>query len=188
MISKERQENNSCLFSFTCLHNVSQNKKKSVTYEINSYLCIVFQWKRKVVLPPSAPSVLQDEMVSLRAGCREFGTCSLFFCETFYSQTMKVYINHEKGSNPVVRNAVLWAIDRKVPTTLVFDNVVFTVETWNTFLKAMWHGLAEASKTDSGFAVRKRYPVHIVTDGGSRYSTEVWFDEECRGLRYVSLY
>lgn len=100
---------------------------------------------------------------------------------------MKVYINHEKGTNPVVKNAVLWALDNKVPTSLVWNNVVFEVEVWNTFLKAMWHGFAEASKTASGFALRKKYPVQIVTDRGSRYSTDVWFDEQCRGLRYVSL-
>lgn len=110
------------------------------------------------------------------------------FDETQNSQTMKVYINHERGTNPVVQNAVLWALECKIPVTLVYANVVFEVEVWNTFLKAMWHGLAEASKTDSGFAVKRRYPVRVITDSGSRYSTEVWFDEECRGLRYVSLY
>ena len=101
---------------------------------------------------------------------------------------MKVYINHEGGSNPVIQSAVLWALDNKVPTSLMWGNVVFDVEVWNTFLRALWHGYAEASKTDSGFAMRKRYPVQIVTDTGCQYTTDVWFDEQCRGLRYVSLY
>lgn len=101
---------------------------------------------------------------------------------------MKVYIDHEKGTNPVVQNAVLWALDEKIPVTLVFKNVVFDVEVWDTFLRAMWHGFAVASQSDSGFAMKKRYPVNVVTDGGCRYSTEVWLDEECRGMRYVSLY
>lgn len=110
------------------------------------------------------------------------------FVETLNSQTMKVYINHEQGTNPVVQNAVLWALEKKIPTSLMWGNVVFDVEVWNTFLKAMWHGYCEASKTNSGFAIRKRYPVRIVTVDGTQYSTDVWLDEQCRGLRYVSLY
>lgn len=101
---------------------------------------------------------------------------------------MKVYINHEKGTNPVIQNAVLWALDNKVPTSLLWGNVVFEVKEWFTVLNALWHGYAEASKINSGFAMRKRFPVQIVTDGGRQYSTEIWFDENCNGLRYVSLY
>lgn len=101
---------------------------------------------------------------------------------------MKVIINHEKGTNPVLQNAVLWALDNKVPTSLKWGNVVFNVEVWNTFLKAMWHGFAEASKTSQGWALKKRYHVMVETDGGSLYQTEVWLDEECRGMKYVSLH
>lgn len=101
---------------------------------------------------------------------------------------MKIYINHEKGTNPVIQNAVLWALDNKIHTTLLWGNVVFEVEVWDTFLRALWHGYAKASKGNSGFSMRKKYPVRIQTDTGSRYSTEVWFDEQYRGLRYVSLY
>lgn len=100
---------------------------------------------------------------------------------------MKVYINHEKGTNPVIQNAVLWALDNKIPTSLVFGNVMFTCDVWNEFLKAMWHGFSEASKASHGWAMRRKYEVVIVTDKGRRYVTQLWLDENCRGLRYACL-
>lgn len=101
---------------------------------------------------------------------------------------MKVIINNEKGTNPVLQNAVIWALDKKVPITLKWNNTVFDVEVWNTFLKAMWHGFAEASKSSQDWALKKRYHVEVETDGGCLYQTEVWLDEKCRGMRYVSLH
>lgn len=100
---------------------------------------------------------------------------------------MKIYINHEKGTNPVIQNAVLWALDNKIPTTLVWGNVQLSCETWNQFIKAMWHGFCEASKASHGFAMRRKYDVTIVTDKGSRYLTQIWMDEDCRGLRCARL-
>lgn len=152
-----------------------------------SYFCIVFQWKRSSV-HPSEPPVLQDELASLRAGSRESGACSLFLFETLNSQTMKVYINHEEGTNPVIQNALFYALDHKIHTHLVFKQVVFEVPVWNDFLRAMWHGFSEASKISEGWAMEKKYPVRILTDGGGMYDTELWLDEECRGMHYVSLH
>lgn len=100
---------------------------------------------------------------------------------------MKVYINHEKGTNPVIQNAVYWALDNKIQTSLVFGNVIFSCDVWNEFLKAMWHGFAEASKSYCGWAMRRKYDVVIVTDKGSRYVTRLWLDEDCIGLRYACL-
>ena len=100
---------------------------------------------------------------------------------------MKIYINQEKGSNPVIQNAVLWALDNKIPMKLVFGNVQFTCETWNQFLKAMWHGFTEASKASNGWAMRRKYDVTLVTDKGNRYLTKVWLDDEYRGLHYACL-
>lgn len=100
---------------------------------------------------------------------------------------MKISINHEKGTNPVIQHAVLWALENKIPTYLMWGNVVFEVEVWNTFLKAMWHGFAEASKGSAGFEMRKKYPVWIQTDSKNTYQTSIWLDEQCRGLRYACL-
>lgn len=101
---------------------------------------------------------------------------------------MKVYINYEKGSNPVVLNAKILALARKIPTYHEYECVVFKVYTWTTFLRLMWHGFAIASKDSCGFAMKKRYFVQVQTDGGNLYQTEVWLDEQSGGVRYVSLY
>lgn len=100
---------------------------------------------------------------------------------------MKIYINHEKGTNPVIQNAVHWALDNKIPVTLDSGAVQFTCDVWNEFLKAMWHGFAVASEVSAGWALKKMYDVVIMTDKGSQYITQVWLDEDCRGLRYACL-
>ena len=64
--------------------------------------------------------------------------------------------------------------------------VSFDVERWEDFLHVVWRACAECSRDRRGQEIVKRLPVSIHYNG-KVYGTQVWYDVEAKGLRYVSL-
>lgn len=64
----------------------------------------------------------------------------------------------------------------------------FEVEDWNQFLHIVWDALAELSRFNELNADNTRLPVLVEMSDNRQYNTNVWFDTEYKGLRYVSLY
>lgn len=64
--------------------------------------------------------------------------------------------------------------------------VSFEVDTWTDFLHIVWSAVAECTKDSRGSEALMRLPVSI-NFNGKAYFTQVWFDPEVKGLRYVSL-
>lgn len=65
---------------------------------------------------------------------------------------------------------------------------MFKVDDWNQFLHILWHAYSTLSMEEVPSALEGRLGVSVVMDSGKEYNTQVWFDKDCRGLRYVSLY
>lgn len=64
--------------------------------------------------------------------------------------------------------------------------VSFDVERWEDFLHVVWRACAECSHDSRGQEIVKRLPVTIHYNG-EVFGTQVWYDVETGGLRYVSL-
>lgn len=64
--------------------------------------------------------------------------------------------------------------------------VSFDVERWEDFLRVVWHACADCSRDSRGQEIEKRLPVSIHYNG-KIFGTQVWYDVETAGLRYVSL-
>lgn len=64
--------------------------------------------------------------------------------------------------------------------------VSFEVDSWTDFLHIVWKACADCSRDSRGQEIVKRLPISI-NFGGKAYYTQVWYDPETRGLRYVSL-
>lgn len=60
------------------------------------------------------------------------------------------------------------------------------IDEWSRFLLIVWSACAECSRDSRGQDIVKRLPVTI-NYNGKAYYTQVWFDPETKGLRYVSL-
>ena len=65
-------------------------------------------------------------------------------------------------------------------------SVHFEVENWSEFLHIVWSACAECSSDSRGQEIVKRLPVYIKYNEKWFY-TQVWYDPEVKGLRYVSL-
>ena len=64
--------------------------------------------------------------------------------------------------------------------------VYFAVERWEDFLRVVWRACADCSRDARGQEIVKRIPVSIHYNG-KVFGTQVWYDVESKGLRYVSL-
>lgn len=64
--------------------------------------------------------------------------------------------------------------------------VSFDVVRWEDFLRVVWRACADCSRDSRGQEIVKRLPVSIHYNG-KVYGTQVWYDVESEGLRYVSL-
>lgn len=64
--------------------------------------------------------------------------------------------------------------------------VSFEVDEWIDFLRIVWSACADCSRDSRGQEIVKRLPVSINFNGKAFY-TQIWFDSETKGLRYVSL-
>ena len=65
-------------------------------------------------------------------------------------------------------------------------SVYFEVDEWSDFLNIVWSACAECSRDSRGQEIVKRLPVYVHYHL-KWYYTQVWFDPETKGLRYVSL-
>jgi len=62
----------------------------------------------------------------------------------------------------------------------------FEVEEWKEFLHIYWNACAECSRDKRGIDIEK--PLHVgLIYKGKPFRTKVWYDRECKGLRYVCL-
>lgn len=66
--------------------------------------------------------------------------------------------------------------------------VYFYIFEWSKFLHIVWMAFSEYSRTNTLSSKNSKIPVKVMTDDGREFHTEVWFDDEYKGLRYVSLY
>lgn len=64
--------------------------------------------------------------------------------------------------------------------------VSFEVDEWEEFLRLVSIACAECSRDSRGKLISIRMPVAI-TYKGVTYHTQVWYDSDARGIRYVSL-
>lgn len=65
-------------------------------------------------------------------------------------------------------------------------SVYFEVDEWSDFLNIVWSACAECSRDSRGREIVKRLPVYV-NYHNKWYYTQIWFDPETKGLRYVSL-
>lgn len=64
--------------------------------------------------------------------------------------------------------------------------VSFEVDEWEEFLKIVSTACAECSRDSRGQLISIRMPVSIIYKGET-YTTQIWYDNDARGIRYVSL-
>ena len=91
--------------------------------------------------------------------------------------------NGRKLQSALMAEALL--IGKKLTVSHPF--VSFEVDDWMEFLKMYWHVCAEFSRDSRGYLMLDRTPIKITLSDGRVFETEVWFDAESKGLRYVSL-
>ena len=65
--------------------------------------------------------------------------------------------------------------------------VRFRVSEWSEFLHIVWRAYCECSRDGRGSLMSQRMPVHVILDDGREFDTQVWYDEDERCLKYVSL-
>lgn len=65
--------------------------------------------------------------------------------------------------------------------------VYFEVKDWEQFLHIVWNAYADFSRDDRGQFITDKLPVSVEYKDHT-YETKVWYDPDCKGLRYVSLY
>lgn len=65
--------------------------------------------------------------------------------------------------------------------------VSFSVSDWTEFLNIVWRAYALCSRDSRGAFFGERMPVKITMPDGREFHTDVWYDKEAKGLRYVSL-
>lgn len=64
--------------------------------------------------------------------------------------------------------------------------VSLEVDVWSDFLRIVWSACSECSRDSRGQEIVKRLPISI-NFHGKAYYTQVWYDPETKGLRYVSI-
>lgn len=79
------------------------------------------------------------------------------------------------------------ALIRGKKLTLSHPFVNFEVGDWMEFLRMYWHICAEFSRDSRGCLLKERVPIKIIMSDNRAFETQVWYDSETRGLRYVSL-
>lgn len=65
-------------------------------------------------------------------------------------------------------------------------SVYFEVAEWSEFLRIAWTACADCSRDSRGRDIVKQLPVYV-NYNEKWYYTQVWFDSEVKGLRYVCL-
>lgn len=101
---------------------------------------------------------------------------------------MKIKMLNKHGRN-AVQNAIVEALlAARKPIQIEQLFIRFEVEDWTMFLSMLWLAYAAASCKSDGEAMRSKYRVSVTMGNGKEYHTDVWYDEEERCIRYVSLY
>ena len=79
------------------------------------------------------------------------------------------------------------ALNRGKKLTMSHPFVNFEVDDWMEFMRMYWHICAEFSRDSRGCLLIERIPITIIMSDGRKFKTQVWYDWEAKGLRYVSL-
>lgn len=87
-------------------------------------------------------------------------------------------------------NAAVMATALLRGKTLKIDNLhaSFDVAEWREFCSIAMHAFAECTRDWRGQLLRQRIPVEVTLIDGRVFNTSIWYDEEFKALRYVSLY
>lgn len=101
---------------------------------------------------------------------------------------MIIKMMNKHGRNAVQNALVDALLSARKPIQIEKLFIRFHVDEWRTFLSLLWLAYAAASRQSDGEAMRSRYRVSILMENDKVYHTDVWFDEEERCIRYVSLY
>lgn len=64
--------------------------------------------------------------------------------------------------------------------------VSIEVDEWHDFLRIVSSACAECSRDGRGQLMSVRMPISV-TYKGTEYHTQIWYDNDARGIRYVSL-
>ena len=91
-------------------------------------------------------------------------------------------------NNPLKIAIVDIALSRGLIVSMVHPFVKLSVPEWGEFLSIAWSAMAVVSRTYDGRWLSIRIPVSVILDDGRKFSTMVWYDDETKGIRYVSLY
>lgn len=65
--------------------------------------------------------------------------------------------------------------------------IYFDVPDWQFFCSLVYHTYCRFSRDYRGAFITKRVGVTVIMPDGREFHTYVWYDEETKGLRYVSL-
>lgn len=65
--------------------------------------------------------------------------------------------------------------------------VRFRVSEWVEFIHIVWLAYFACSHDGRGTIMSQRVPVHVILEDGREFDTQVWYDDDDRCLRYVSL-
>lgn len=65
--------------------------------------------------------------------------------------------------------------------------VRFRVAEWSDFLHIVWQAYCACSRDGRGSLMTQRMPVYVILDDAREFYTQVWYDEDDRCLKYVSL-
>lgn len=101
---------------------------------------------------------------------------------------MTITINWEHGKNPVLNHMRDYATSIELASQVRYNQLTIHVADFNQFLTCFWNGLANASRLAYDGTLHRKYEVVIVTSDGRAYNTKVWYDKDCQGVHYVSLY
>ena len=95
---------------------------------------------------------------------------------------------NKHGQNAVQNALVAALLSARKPVQIEKLFISFDVNEWRTFLSMLWLAYAAASRQSDGDAMRSRYRVSVTMEHGKMYHTDVWFDEDEKCIRYVSIY
>lgn len=101
---------------------------------------------------------------------------------------MKIRILNGTSGRKVNAAVMAAALNSGITLTTQHPFCWFEVDDWSQFLHIVWDALAELSRFNALSADNSKLPVLVEMSDERQYHTNVWFDTEYKGLRYVSLY
>lgn len=113
---------------------------------------------------------------------------SLLYINHLKPWQMKIKMLNKHGRNAVQNALVDALLSARKPIQIEKLFIRFDVDEWRTFLSLLWLAYAAASRQSDGESMRSRYRVSLTMENGREYHTDVWYDEDEKCIRYVSLY